>query len=101
MPRTLQKQVDNVARLGMFRDMAQPEPSPLIRKSDFIVDVIVVAAFFALMFWLLRSHVPSNDPKMVALWGGLGAACMSGVFWLAVSMLRVVARYQAQLRRKR
>lgn len=93
--------MDNVTRVRMFRPMAQPDSSSLIRKSDFVVDVVVVAAFFALMFWLLRSHVPSDDPKMVALWGALGAACMSGVFWLAVWMLRVVARYQKQLRRNR
>ena len=80
--------------------MAQPDRS-LVRKADFLIDVVAVGAFFALMFWLLRSHVPSNDPKMVALWGGLGAACMSGVFWLALWMLRVVARYQGELRRHR
>lgn len=80
--------------------MAQPDRS-LIRKSDFLVDVLVVGAFFVVMFLLLRSHVPSNDPKMVALWAGLGSACMSGVCWLAVWMFRVVARYQAELRQRR
>jgi hypothetical protein len=44
------------------------------------------------MFGVLKSHVPSNDPKMIALWAGLGTACMSGVFWLAVQMFRVVFR---------
>lgn len=69
----------------------------LIRKSDFIVDVIVVGAFFAFMFNLLGSHVPSNDPTMVTLWSAGTAACMSGVFWLALWMFRVVARYQGEL----
>lgn len=80
--------------------MAQSERS-LTRRFDFLVDVVVVGAFFALMFSLLRSHVPSNDPKMVVLWAAAGSACMSAVFWLAFWMLRVVARYQAELRQRR
>jgi hypothetical protein len=34
------------------------------------------------------------------LWGGLTAACMSGVFWLAVQMFRVVLRAQRAAGRK-
>jgi hypothetical protein len=40
--------------------------------------------------------VPSNDPKMITLWAGLSAACISGVFWLAVQMFRVVYRAQKE-----
>lgn len=80
--------------------MAQPARS-LIRKTDFLVDVIVVGAFFAVLFFLLRSHVPSNDPKMIVLWAALTASCMSSVFWLALWMLRVVVRYQRELNSRR
>jgi hypothetical protein len=37
---------------------------------------------------------------MIMLWGGLTAACMSGVFWLAVQMFRVVLRAQRAAGRK-
>jgi hypothetical protein len=80
--------------------MAQPE-KPLVRKFDFLVDAIVVGAFFILMFFIVRSHVPSNDPKMIALWSAGTAACMSGVFWMAVWMFRVVFRYQYELNARR
>ena len=81
--------------------MAQPEVS-LFRKSDFIVDLVVVGAFFAfMMFKVLPSHVPSNDPTMVTLWSAGTAACMSGTFWLSCWMLRVVARYQKELNNRR
>lgn len=76
--------------------MAQSEVK-LIRKSDFIVDIFLVGAFFAYMFSVVRTHVPSTDPVMINLWGGITAACMSAVFWLACWMLRVVARYQKEL----
>ncbi len=80
--------------------MAHPE-TQLVRKFDFLVDVLVVGAFFVFMFFVLRSHVPSNDPMWVAIWSAGASACMSGVFWLAVWMFRVVLRYQRDLRLRR
>ena len=59
-----------------------------------VVDAILVIGFFLFLFSLVKSHVPSNDPKMVLLWGGLTAGCMSGVFWLAIQMFRVVLTAQ-------
>ncbi len=58
------------------------------------VDAVLVLGFFGFLFTLLKSHVPSNDPKMIFLWAGLTAACMSGVFWLAIQMFRVVLSAQ-------
>jgi len=43
--------------------------------------------------------VPSNDPKMIILWGGLTAGCLSGVFWLACRMLTVVFNFQRESRK--
>ena len=78
--------------------MAQSETkvSPL----TLIVDFILVAAFFAFLFTLLRSHVPSNDPTMVTVWAALGSLCLTGVFWLCVQMFRVVLRAQRAANRK-
>ena len=73
--------------------MAQSE-NKLVTPASLIVDVILVGGFFVLMFTLFRIHVPSNDPKFVVLWAGLAAACISGVFWLAIQMFRVVYRAQ-------
>jgi uncharacterized membrane-anchored protein len=74
--------------------MAQSEKKSAVTPVSLIVDAILVGGFFVLMFTLFRIHVPSNDPKYVTLWAGLAAACISGVFWLAVQMFRVVYRAQ-------
>jgi hypothetical protein len=58
------------------------------------VDAVLVIGFFLFLFSLLKSHVPSNDIKMVFLWAGLTSGCMSGVFWLAIQMFRVVLSAQ-------
>lgn len=59
-----------------------------------VVDLVFVAAFFSFFYYLLQSHVPSNDPTMIRFWSTLAAACMSGVFWLALQMLKTVFRFQ-------
>lgn len=81
--------------------MSEPQVQ-LIRKSDFLVDVIAVGAFFAfLAFYLLPIHVPTTDSTMILVWSVGTAACMSGVFWIALWMFRVVFRYQRILNQRR
>jgi hypothetical protein len=78
--------------------MAQSEK--LVTPVSLVVDIILVGAFFIFMFGLLKSHVPSTDKMMIWLWAGLASSCMTGVFWLAVQMFRVVLRAQNAANRK-
>ncbi len=87
--------MDNRRVLNLFPAMAPPAEK-LVTPVSLVVDAILCIAFFAFIFSLLRIHVPSNDPTMVALWAGLATSCMTGVFWLAVQMFRVVLRFQLQ-----
>jgi len=80
--------------------MAQPERK-LTSPASLLVDAILVVAFFVFIYRVLAPHVPSDDPKMALLWGGLTAACMSGVFWLCVQMFRVVFRAQREARNRK
>lgn len=66
----------------------------LVTPLSLAVDAVLVLAFFAYMFTILAPHVPSNEKMDIAIWAGLTSACMSGVFWLAIQMCRVV--YKAQ-----
>ncbi len=78
--------------------MATPEKKPF---SYFIlvIDLALTAIAFSIFYWLVNSHVPSNDPAMIMLWGGLASACMSGVFWLALQMLKTVYTFQRDSRK--
>ena len=78
--------------------MAQSEK--LVTPVSLVVDAILVGAFFIFMLILLKSHVPSNDPMMIWLWAGLASSCMTGVFWLALQMFRVVLRAQMAANRR-
>lgn len=76
--------------------MAESEVT--VKKSDFLVDILLCGAFFVFIYTVLQKHVPSNDPTMIVLWSGGTAACMTGVFWLASWMFRTVYRYQKVLK---
>jgi hypothetical protein len=73
--------------------MAQPE-NKLVTPLSLAVDAVLVLAFFAYMYSVVSSHVPSSDPTMIHFWGAMCAACLSGVFWLCIQMFRVVLRAQ-------
>jgi len=90
--------VDNAAQSVCFRAMSQPQKHTT--PASLVVDAVLVIAFFLFMYTIVATHVPTNDPTMRLLWGGLCSACMSGVFWLCIQMFRVVLRAQVAARRK-
>ena len=78
--------------------MAPTEKKPF-SLFNLVIDTVLTAAAFSIFYWLVNSHVPSQDPTMIKLWGGLGAGCMTGVFWLALQMLKTVFRFQRDSRK--
>jgi hypothetical protein len=90
--------VDKGKFVHLLAAMAQPE-TKLTSPASLAVDAVLVVAFFLFIYTIVSPHVPSNDKSMVLLWGGLCAACMTGVFWLCVQMFRVVLRAQRATRR--
>jgi hypothetical protein len=79
--------------------MSSSSSPKIVTPVSLVVDAVAVLAFFIFLFGLLRPHVPSTDPRMVILWAGLTSACMSGVFWLALQMFRVVLAAQRASRK--
>jgi hypothetical protein len=90
--------VDKPAAAPSFCPMAAPEKKPF-SFVIFAIDMVLVALAFSIFYSLVNSHVPSSDPAMIKLWGGLGAGCMTGVFWLALQMLKTVFRFQRDSRK--
>jgi hypothetical protein len=61
-----------------------------------LLDVVVTAIAFVIFFFAVRSHVPSNDPKMILLWGAITASCLTAVFFLAWRMFLVTLKGQRE-----
>ena len=78
--------------------MSSPEKKPFSIVS-LVIDLVLTGIAFVIFYSLVNSHVQSNDPKMIMLWGGLTAGCLSGVFWLAWQMLKVVYKFQRESRK--
>lgn len=78
--------------------MSTPEKKPFSVVS-LVIDLVLTGIAFVIFYSLVNSHVQSNDPKMIMLWGGLTAGCLSGVFWLAWQMLKVVFKFQRESRK--
>jgi len=69
-------------------------PKKTVTPLGVAIDLILVAGFFLFLVNVVQSHVPSNNPQMVLLWSALSAACLSGTFWIAIQMFRVVLKAQ-------
>jgi len=78
--------------------MSTPEKKPF-SIVNLVLDLVLTGIAFVIFYWLVNSHVQSNDPKMIMLWGGLTAGCLSGVFWLALQMFKVVYKFQRESRK--
>ena len=83
----------------LFRRMSPPAQK-FTSPASLALDAVLVIAFFLFIYSIVSPHVPSTDRTMVLVWGSLCAACMTGVFWLAIQMFRVVLRAQREARRK-
>jgi len=79
--------------------MDQPEPNPARRASP-LIDAGLTLIVFAFFTWVLRDHVPSNDPVNVWVWGAVCASCLTAVFWLGLQMFHAVYRLQRAGRNK-
>lgn len=64
-------------------------------------DLFLVSVFFYFMFGWVKTHVASSDPKFVNFFGAYTALCVSGVFWMAIQMFRVVVAGEKRLKAKR
>lgn len=65
------------------------------------VDLVLVAIFFVFMFGWVKSHVPSNDPMWITIWGAFTALSVTGVFWMAIQMFRIVLAGERTLKAER
>ncbi|HZZ56438.1 MAG TPA: hypothetical protein VFE31_01315 [Opitutaceae bacterium] len=79
----------------------EEKPPKLVTPVSLLVDAILVVVFFIYIFSVVRTHVPSNDPADIKLWGALTAVCLTMLFWLALQMFRVVFRFHREQNRAR
>lgn len=78
-----------------------PSEQKHVTPATIAVDLVLVGIFFYFMFGWVKSHVPSSDPKFVLFFGASTAICVTGVFWMAIQMFRVVVAGEKRLKEQR
>lgn len=68
---------------------------------NLVPDTIITLVAFAIFFLVCRSHVPSEDPVMINVWGAITASCLAGVFWFALHCFKITLRAQREARNNR
>ena len=68
--------------------MSDDQPK-LVTRVGILVDLGLTVVFFLFMWVVLGSHGPSDDPTTIRWVAAYTSLCLTGVFWLAVSMFRV------------
>ena len=68
----------------------------LVTRGSLVVDAVLMAAFFLFFFKILKSHVPASEPMWINIGAAYTASCLTGVFWLALQMFRVVLRFHRE-----
>jgi len=69
--------------------MSDQSSLPLVSKKGMLFDLFLTVLFFLLMREVLIPHIPSQDTLVVNIVASMASFSMSGVFWIAVGMLRV------------
>lgn len=69
---------------------AQQTTASLFPVGRLIIDLIITGGFWVFMAIILRPHVPSDDPFWITVWSCITSACLSGVFFMALQMFRLV-----------
>lgn len=71
------------------------------KPAQIAVDFVLCALFFSLIFYYVRSHVMTEDSTLVLVFSTYTTICVTGVFWMAIQMLRVVAEGEKQIKASR
>jgi hypothetical protein len=70
--------------------MAQDHYSELIGKKFVGLSVVLALVFWACFTRMILPFVPAETHSMQYLFGGITAACLTGVFFVASHMFRLV-----------
>lgn len=65
-------------------------------KGFVVIDLLLVLIVFIGMTFVMRSHVPSENPGTILAVAMFTSSCFTGVFWLALQMFKVVLAHQRE-----
>ena len=67
-----------------------PTPIKLLSKKGMIFNLVLAGLWFAFFSVILRPYVPAQTETYQVIIAIFTSACLTGVFWMAISMFSVV-----------
>ena len=65
-------------------------------KGFVVIDLLLVLIVFIGMTFVMRPHVPSENPGTILAVAMFTSSCFTAVFWLALQMFKVVLAHQRE-----
>jgi hypothetical protein len=81
--------------------MAQDHYSEYIGKKYVGLSIVMALIFWACFTRLLLPFVPVDDPSRAYFYAGFTALCLTGVFYIATHMFRLVFQEHRKAQRER
>lgn len=81
--------------------MGQDHYREYIDKKFIALSIALSLIFWLAFTWILAPLVPTFDPFYAYLFGGFAALCLTGVFYIATHMFRLVLAEHLKARRSR
>lgn len=78
-----------------------PSEQKHVTPITILVDLVLCGIFFFFMFGWVSTHVHSNEKVFIHFFGASTALCVTGVFWMAIQMLRVVLAGEKAIKAER
>jgi hypothetical protein len=66
-----------------------------------VVDLALCGVFFVFLFGWIKNHVHSTEAFYINFFGASTTLCVTGVFWMAIQMFRIVAAGEKTLKAER
>lgn len=79
--------------------MSQDHYQEYIGKKFIGVSIILAFVFWAVFTRLLLPFVPVDDPMWAYFWSGFTALCLTGTFYIATHMFRLVLQEHRKAQR--
>ncbi len=86
----MQFSVDKPKGLNCMIGLVDKPEEKLISRKGLLFDLVITAIWFATLSVILRPYVPAQTEIYRVVIAIITASCLTGVFWLAISMFRVV-----------
>ena len=78
-----------------------PSEQKHVTSVTIAIDLILSAVFLYLMYGWVSTHVHSTEKGFILFFGASTALCVTGVFWMAIQMFRVVVAGEKTLKAER